>query len=402
MILLLALLPPLYATDHNAATCSQANVASAISASSAGDRVLVPAGTCSWSGNISFSGIQVIGAGSDPSTGTIITTGAATLTKHASEYTRISGFRFTGTARHVSIGGTASNKMAIIDHCYLFTNGGDGSSTMLGITVNGVLVHNNQFVATTATSADVFNILTSEDWSAAQTMGTADTTGERNIYFEDNTFLNILETAPDGDEGGRYVFRHNTWTDSSLVFHSGGPVNDTSQAGHRHFEIYDNTFVRVSNSVAVNKWVWARGGTGVIANNAMDRADSPDGFSFPNKPEIELGIGCESGSYPIPFQIGQVTNTENPPSHPMLIFGNTGAGTGDANFISVGGNNTGPSGHTCSTPGTFVQVNRDYYLSNQWGWTPYTYPHPLQSLGEGSPVSPRRISGATRIFGRIQ
>ncbi|MGD1003141.1 MAG: hypothetical protein ABR884_01010 [Minisyncoccia bacterium] len=42
------------------------------------------------------------------------------------------------------------------------------------------------------------SIRTFEAWSQPATFGTADTTGERNTYFEDNTFTNILETAPDG------------------------------------------------------------------------------------------------------------------------------------------------------------------------------------------------------------
>ena len=59
------------AATINAASCSQANVASAITLASPGDTVQVPAGTCSWSGGISFAGIQLIGAGS--TSGTVIT-----------------------------------------------------------------------------------------------------------------------------------------------------------------------------------------------------------------------------------------------------------------------------------------------------------------------------------------
>jgi hypothetical protein len=74
----------------------------------------------------------------------------------------------------------------------------------------------------------------------------------------------------------------------------------------------------------------------------------------------------------------------------MLIFGNTGAGTTDSRFITIDANDTGGGGSTgCSNPGSYVQVNRDYYLSNKWGWVPYTYPHPLQSLGGGSTAPAR-------------
>src|SRR4030095_4030380 len=96
----------------------------AISSAAPGDPFLVPAGTCTWSGGLSISGIQLVGAGKSTS-GTVITSGAVTITKHATQYTRVSGFRFTGTDRHVAVGGSASNKPYIIDNNYFFTNGGD-------------------------------------------------------------------------------------------------------------------------------------------------------------------------------------------------------------------------------------------------------------------------------------
>jgi len=118
------------------------------------------------------------------------------MTKHATQYTRVSGFRFTGGDRHITAGGSTSNKPFIIDNNYLFTSGGSGTSTLLGISVNGGLVHHNDFTASSGTNADVFNIRTSENWSQAPTYGSSDTTGERNIYFENNIFTNILGACP--------------------------------------------------------------------------------------------------------------------------------------------------------------------------------------------------------------
>jgi hypothetical protein len=110
----------------------------------------------------------------------------------------------------------------------------------------------------------------------------------------------------------------------------------------------------------------------------MEKADSPDGSSFVNKDEIRLTLACPS-AYPIQYQVGQSNQIrESTPSRPLLIFGNSGAGSVDGNFISVGSSNT--AGGTCSTPSNYIRVGRDYNLSNTWGWTPYTYPHPLQSM----------------------
>jgi hypothetical protein len=364
------------AATINAATCSQANVASAISLASPGDTVRVPAGTCSWSGGISFTGIQLIGAGSSTS-GTVITAGKVTLTKHATRNTRLSGIRFTGTDAHISAGGSPTAKPYVIDNNYIRSDVSGGAKAVQ-LSANGGLLHHNQFTAVNWTNADVFNIITSEDWSQAPTFGATDTGGERNIYFEDNTFTNIAETAPDGDVGSRIVVRYNLYVDSSIVFHGGYPNDSSPDGGTRHFEVYNNTFDRVSNSIPINKWIWARGSSGVIANNVMDRADSPDGSSYPNKPEISLTVGCPN-PYPMQYQVGQSNQVpEGPPTRPLMIFGNTGAGSLDANFIVVGG--SGTAGPPCSTPGNYIQRGRDYVLSNTWGWTPFTYPHPLQGL----------------------
>ena len=380
--LALALVAPAHAATINAASCSQANVASAIASAQVGDIVKVPAGTCSWSGNISYSGIQLVGAGSSTA-GTVITAGKVTITKHASAYTRLSGIRFTGTDQHITANGSTSAKPFIIDNNYIRM---DVANLAVQVTTNGGLIHHNQFIALTPTTEDVFTIQTSENWSQAQTLGTSDTTGERNIYFEDNLFNGVSETMPDGDVGARLVIRSNIYTDSSIVFHGGAPSDSSPNGGIRQFEVYSNTFVRASNSIALNKWIWVRGGTGVIANNNFARAESPDDRSYTNKPEIRLSLACPTG-YPVQYQVGQSSATpENPPSRPLLIFGNTGAGATDSNFLRVDSSDT--AGGSCGSPGNYIKSGRDYMLSNAWGWTPYTYPHPLQSISGGSGLPP--------------
>jgi hypothetical protein len=357
-----------------AASCELSAVESALGAARPGDVVAVPAGTCNWAGGLSFSGVRLVGAGSSTS-GTVITAGTVTLRKHATDYTVLRDFRFTGTDEHITTDGAASDKPYIIDHNYVRS---DVSGLAVHLGANGGLLHHNQFTAESPTSADTFNIQSGEDWSESPTFGVADTTGERNIYFEDNAFTNLAEAAPDGDVGSRLVIRHNDYIDASITFHGGYPTDSSPNGGTRHFEIYENNFRRVSNTIAINKWIWVRGSSGVIANNSMDRADSPDGSSYPNKVEIRLTVGCPM-SYPVQYQVGQSSaSPENPPTHPLAIFGNTGAGTTDANFISVAGSET--AGPPCASPDAYIQAGRDYVLGNTWGWTPYRYPHPLQSV----------------------
>ncbi|HMR79845.1 MAG TPA: hypothetical protein PKD61_32275, partial [Polyangiaceae bacterium] len=355
----------------SAASCARADVQAALQAASPGYAVMVPAGKCDWSPGVSVSGTQLIGAGSDPA-GTEITAGLVTLTKHASEYTRLSGFRFTGQNAHLDVGGAATHKPYVVDHNYFRM---DVADKALQLSANGGVLHHNELIALSWTNADVFNIPTNEDWSQGPSFGMDDTNGERNIYLEDNTFTNVAETLPDGDVGSRLVIRNNTYVDSSIVFHGGYPTDSSPNGGTRHFEVYGNVFQRISNSIPINKWVWVRGSTGVIANNQMDRADSPDGSSYPNKTEILLTVGCPD-PYPVQYQVGQSSATaQNPPPHPLAIFGNTGAGTKDANFISVAGSST--AGPPCNNADAYIKPGRDYVTSNAWGWTPYTYPHPL-------------------------
>jgi hypothetical protein len=373
-----------------ATSCSQADVAAALAQASPGDVVQVPAGTCSWAGGLSLSGVELVGAGSSAS-GTVISDGLVAMTKHATQITRLSGFRFEGTDEHITAGGDPAAKPYVIDNNYIRADVSGGQAVQL--TANGGLLHHNELEAVDPTNADVFNIPTNEDWTDGPSFGTDDSTGERNIYFEDNTFTNIVETMPDGDMGARLVIRHNTYVDSSIVFHGGAPNDSSPNGGTRQFEVYANTFDRVSNSVPLNKWIWARGSTGVIAQNGMERADSPDGSSYPNKNEILLTVGCPN-PYPMEYQVGQSSATpENPPTRPLAIFDNTGEGTTDSNFIVVAGSDT--AGPPCATPDDYIQEGRDYVLSNTWGWTPYTYPHPLT----GAPGSGNGGTGGSGGWG---
>lgn len=383
---------------------SLATVQSFIATAAAGDRVIiptVPSATVTWNGGVTISGITLMCAvqnGVSINSG-VATTYQVTMTKHPTQVTSLLNLKFIGNGRQLLTGGSAFDRPYVVGFCSFQTDFTDTTSgrPAIHLAVNGGVLHHNTFAPVTAsvptanapaTNGDVFNIATTEDWTTAPTFGTLDTTGERNIYFEDNTFTNIIETGPDADIAARTVFRHNTWVDSSIVFHSGAPNDSSPNGGHRHFEIYQNTFSRINNTIPVNKWIWVRGGSGIITNNAMDRASSPDGSSYPNKNDIPLTVGCP-GTYPIQYQIGQTNFTpESTPSRPLMIFGNIAGphtnGPADSNFITVG---SGPVS-TCGNPGAYIQQGRDYVLSQTWAWTPYPYPHQLNTGGGGDVTAP--------------
>lgn len=365
------------------------SLSTCISSSSAGDTINVAAGTFAL-GSVSFTGRNVIGAGSSTS-GTVISSGTFNITKHASQYTRLSGFRFTDLAsKQIDVAGSASSKPFIIDHSY-FQSSSSNASSFIKINVNGGLLYANQFVLTPHTNADIFSIQTNDTWTEDPTIGSDDTTGERNIYIEDNTFDGFDCCGPDGDVRARLVIRYNTFTDSTIVLHSGSPADTTSGGGHRHTEFYGNKFVRISNSAPLNYWIKYRGGTGVVANNAMDRAQSPDGSTYPNKSPIEMALNCPmSLDYPQGFQVGQISATpDSTPDKPLLIFGNVAGpnsnGPGSAEFLGITGGTGG--GGSCDDPQDYIQLNRDYRLTNFWSWTAYTCPHPLAGSGSCATVT---------------
>jgi len=375
-------------------TASRTDVLATIALCSPGDTVIVPADASeSWSGGISISGITLRGAGKTTG-GTVITAGLVTITKHATHNTCLRGFRFSGTDQHISIVGTPSNKPYIVHDCY-FNDGAAG--TIWHCSTNGGLTSKCDFFTATAHGADdiIWSMggvgLGGEDsWEAPHTMGDADVNGLTNNYIEDCTFTNFLEVAGDIDGGARNVYRYCTFTDSSLVVHGGGSAhtaaegggNDTSAYGGRHLEVYGCSFNRVSNTNAINKWVWMRGATGVFANNIVMNADSPDGSSYPNKNEIRMSVACVDNdptnrpAHPMLMQVGQSDmSRDTTPNQPYLIMGNTWAG-GFTPVFGVDGDNGG--GLTCAIPSTYIQAGRDYVTTNTWGWVPFTYPHPLR------------------------
>ena len=267
--------------------------------------------------------------------------------------------------------------------------------------VNVIYVANNQGIKYTNNST------AAASWSSASTMGMADTTGKNNLYVEDSTLV-AWQTGTDIDNGGRVVLRN------CLMDHSGALTHgaDSSNFGQRHFEIYDNQFVRenYSNATTLNvtKWFLIRGGTGLFARNTTSAFGGGD-YPISNVGDLAMwniqlttegpnphwGKDIGGVQYHCPRQIGfgyvtgaGVDGLGRSPndawayvgdSEPFYIWGNT--------------NNTpaiAPYG--AQQPGEdniadYVQAGRDFFADGtvKPGWTSYTYPHPL--TGE-APVIP--------------
>src|ERR1700682_2012357 len=97
------------------------------------------------------------------------------MTKHPTQYTRISGFRFTGTDIHVIVSGSSSARAYVIDNNYFYATQND----FVDLDVNGGLVHHTDFFwhPSSGGGPNVMMIHPGEDWSQATTFGTGDTQG---------------------------------------------------------------------------------------------------------------------------------------------------------------------------------------------------------------------------------
>ncbi|MFH1510838.1 MAG: dockerin type I domain-containing protein [Candidatus Woesearchaeota archaeon] len=365
------------AATINAKSCSQADVQSAMNSASAGDTIMVPVGSCTWSGMTINKAVHLKGAGIGQ---TNIAVSENTITKQQAGVVRVSGFSFTrnggGNERKgFTIGGAWQGTEPVIFENNDFTVSGSG---LFHLSVaGGVIIAKNSF---TGGWDDSFiqpkdDQDSSNSWGAADTIGAKDINGKLNLYIESNTFYGGTNQGIDCDDSSRCVYRYNTLTYSSFNTHG----KATSPQGVRHFEVYNNKFIHSggTSQIANQNWaIWIRGGTGVIYNNQIDNLA---GSYWGDKPEVKLTIrgaedtrpqgSCANVKYPVPRQLGQNYDGNKYYTDPIHIWGNTGTVA-----ISAGWN----WGNPCNLNfGDFFQWGRDAVKSEKPGYMPYTYPHPL-------------------------
>jgi hypothetical protein len=215
------------------------------------------------------------------------------------------------------------------------------------------------------------------------------------IFIEDCTFNygGRNDGAMDAYAGARYVFRHNTVVNTNLEHHG---ADSGGYRGVHSFEIYNNTF-SCPGSCGSQRKHYFRSGTGVIFNNTYSG----------NYGSAELTNYRSDGSYP-PWgkcdgtsewdenragQIGyacldQIGHVFGPTSgganslEPLYEWNNTHDGA-DVDLV-VGSSHANADKH--------IVQGRDFYNDTQRpGYTPYTYPHPLQGGVISPPAAPTNL-----------
>ena len=402
-----------FAATTTARSCNAADVQAAVSAASNGDTIVVPSGTCTWTTNVSIKGKAIKVQGASKGSVTIVDrvpdgTYMFDIQESTAGHVELMNLTFDsrGAAHgsgwptfHVSITGVPGGRAILIhDNAHLFATGGGVNAYHAA--VNRGVIYNNSITAqmpgpatgyrNTFSAIRCKNPADQAGWESPSTMGTLDTTGEKNLYFEDNT-VRMLHEGTDFDDACRIVFRHNTLDNTSVQSHGW----DSSPLGSRQVEVYGNTFLfgeTDASGIQVNigQLIHIRGGgVWAIHNNIIPDANTGSNWGNPAEYNIQLyGLRqdlCYNGSYPMPRQHGLGHNGSSYIREPIYIWGNNQPGglpTPNPAVSDIGD----ACGNNRSTL-EFVQLNRDYFLAPKPGYATFPYPHPLRSgtqSGSGS------------------
>jgi len=356
-----------YAGTVAASSCSKSDIETAIFSANTGDTVTVPAGDCIWTSTVTLSKeITLQGAGIDQ---TVIHQ-CGFRVSNGTDNIRITGFTFDGAGQSVGIkfgsGGGSGSKDFRIDHCK-FTDYATRAIDCDGYN-DGVIDH-CQFVDVLGEGI-VIHGDRDDAWSRPHVLGGSDGV----VFIEDCTFAltgsgdasNVL----DSNSGARWVFRYNTVTDNANAKWS----RALECHGHCYlpprgtvsYEIYENTFT--SNTDEWKQMFCCRGGGGVVYRNTLT-GRWHQGVQMKNYRSTPFCssecINCDTrccgeNDYPCQDQIGVNDNLD------LYIWDNIN----DGDAITVTMDSTGYTS-------IHIQENREYFLSQKSGYTPYEYPHPL-------------------------
>lgn len=376
-------------STRDAASCSQADVESAVAAASDGDTVRVPAGTCTWDAQTSISDQHVTlqGAGIGNTTIIIETPVAGNWSAlgiaNADKPARVTGFTFRRVAS-TAPGDVWANMVAIsgvnwrVDHCR-FEVTGSGARGVYA-TTDGLVDHCEFEELDDVQSQGVRIYHTNDNWTLPLDLGTA-----RATVIEDTTFLFFSEhdSAVDGCRGARVVFRHNSVTNTEFQLHGLWSCGD-DMAGALSYEVYDNAFIADMGGTYVSAGITLRGGTGALFNNTFTGLfsvtmhgrnyrscqDGPWGLCDGTNP---IDGNLEPNGYPCRDQIGRAADLDEDgvqEAEPLYEWNNTFDGAATELTIDM-----------CPQSIEHIQQGRDYYTATERpGYVPYVYPHPLTQL----------------------
>lgn len=380
-----------------AASCSTADVQSAITTAVDGDRILIPNGSCTWTTGISTTKQIIIRAQTYTPTFQGATTRSVILTNNSattplftmqtgnSFHTGLAGIRVnegTGTSNVLEVTGSGT-KVFLLADMYLEGKQRNGSSQDIDLIdwqAQGGVIWNTRIIGqgTGGTAGvgtlDGMMVIKGQAraWNTASTMGALDTAGTINTYIEDSYCANV-QALPDLDDDGRAVVRYSVLDGCIGVTHG-----FTSTWGGRHIEYYNNTF-SVTNEARnhTGRYYWVRAATALFTDNVVNDAAEPSNYGHVDL--INIGDNVSPGSYPMARQPGWGHNGTTNVIDPIYSWNNTGARAYTWGF------NDEPGGWEA-----IVLENREIYVNNgaKPGYSKYTYPHPARAALEATSAAP--------------
>lgn len=411
-----------YADVITAASASFADVSAAVSRAKAGDTVVVPAGTATWSSRLVITkGINLIGAGVGS---TVITSayndyiagGANTdpenylITYQPSSPSSNDAFRFSGftvngnNKSHVFCLYNTSVDYPItkirVDHNY-FYNATYSVCAVLGPCYG--VIDNNTIQPRASSGTMIFQFWGPDDsWSHyGYDFGTSQT-----LYIEDN-ILYFGDAGNSSGSGSRWCYRHNSFTAQQDTWPGHDAHGNNTSGGNTStmgIEIYNNAYNYAGYG---GWWVDQRGGKALVFNNTITNASS---IGVQIREEYLDTLGPLPANNSISGQPQHVSdsyywnNTVNGNLDNQVSIGNTidyGGNEGlvprenahfwshELSFNGTVGVGVGPISArpvTCTKGvGYWATDENKFYgatATNTWTlfYTPYSYPHPLRSI----------------------
>ena len=225
-----------------AASCNSIDVSACVTASSDGDTITIPPGSCTWSSQVAVDAsakeLHLVGSGESSTIITPSVDAALSITGGLGKQFTVSNIQFAGGSGDsiITVSGTSQNFRL---HHITFNSSGGATALIkvVGYTYGlidhcTVMGHISEFVA-----VDGDNWV---GWLRSQSFGDANA-----VYIEDNTItwtsdFWIGRPAHDGERAGRTVFRYNTVTNARYGGHG---FDSGNCAGILSTEVYNNSFI---------------------------------------------------------------------------------------------------------------------------------------------------------------
>lgn len=221
--------------------------------------------------------------------------------------------------------------------------------------------------------------------------------GTRNaVFFEDINYTGAASGAPsfltDGNQAGRIVVRHCTLKNAVVGWHgrdSGGTAGQDYKHGFLSGEVYENTY-NVTRPMGV-PLVLVRSGTALVWGNRLNISEGGEvatGVQLQTHcagPNYVNCLNCSDGqpmSQPLRYPQDYPDCQQAGKPQPVRVWGNT-----NGQRITYG---------WCVGDTEFTGANREYFVSDDngakpAGYTPFTYPHPLNTRSLLRPTPPTNL-----------